>query len=50
VELRFESFNLFNHPNYIGPGATYFFNSSSGARLTRTRDNRDIQLALKILF
>ena len=50
VELRFESFNLFNHPNYIGPSATYFFNSSSGARLTRARDNRDIQLALKILF
>lgn len=50
LQLRFETFNIFNHPNFIGPSGTYFFNTASGAKLTRARDNRDIQLAIKLLF
>jgi hypothetical protein len=50
LQLRFEAFNALNHPNYIGPSGTYFFNTASGAALTRARDNRDIQLAIKFLF
>jgi len=50
AQLRFEFFNLTNHPNFIGPSGTYFFNSATGAQITRARENRDIQVALKILF
>jgi hypothetical protein len=50
LQLRFEAFNALNHANYIGPSGTYFFNSPSGAALTRARDNRDIQVAIKFLF
>jgi hypothetical protein len=50
LQLRFEFFNAFNHPQFIGPPANYFFNSASGARLTRTRSNRDIQIAARVTF
>jgi len=50
LQLRFEAFNFFNRANYVGPSGTYFFNTASGAALTRARDNRDIQLAIKFLF
>lgn len=50
LQLRVEAFNVLNHPNFIGPSANYFFNTPSGAKLTRARDNRDIQLAIKFLF
>lgn len=50
LQFRFEAFNALNHPNLIGPSGNYFFNSASGAKITRARDNRDIQLALKFIF
>jgi hypothetical protein len=50
LQLRFESFNLFNHPNFIGPSANYFLSTPTGGRLTRAFDNRDIQVAVKFLF
>jgi hypothetical protein len=50
LQLRLETFNLFNHPNFIGPSANYFLNTPTGGRITRTFDNRDIQLAIKLLF
>lgn len=50
LQFRFEAFNLFNRPNFIGPSANYFLNTPTGGRLTRAFDNRDIQLALKFLF
>lgn len=50
LQLRFEAFNVFNHPNFIGPSANYFLNTPTGGRLTRAFDNRDIQVALKFLF
>jgi hypothetical protein len=50
LQLRFEAFNALNHPNFIGPAGNYFFNSASGAKLLRARDNRDVQVAMKIIF
>lgn len=49
AQFRFETFNAFNRPNLIGPNQT-FFNQDWGAEITRARDNRSIQLALKVLF
>lgn len=48
--FRAEAFNLFNHPNLIGPSGNYFFNSPSGAAITQARDGRDIQLSIRYSF
>lgn len=50
LQLRAEAFNLFNHPNLIGPSGNYFFNSASGAKITAARDSRDIQVAIRYSF
>lgn len=50
LQLRVEFFNAFNHPNLIGPSGNYFFNTASGAKITRARDNRDVQVAARIIF
>lgn len=50
LQLRLEVFNAFNRPNLIGPSTNYFINTESGAKITRQRDNRDIQLAIKFIF
>ncbi len=50
LELRGEFFNVLNHPNLLAPGGNYFFNSPSGARITRVGEMRDIQVALKFIF
>jgi hypothetical protein len=49
VQLRVETFNTLNHPNFVGP-SQIFYTNPSGAQLGVARDSRDIQLALKILF
>jgi hypothetical protein len=48
LQLRIESFNVFNTPNFIAPQK--FTNNVSGATLTNVRDPRSIQIALKALF
>jgi hypothetical protein len=50
LQLRGEFFNAFNHPNLQAPSGDYFFNSSSGAAITRAATNRDIQVALRLSF
>jgi hypothetical protein len=50
LQLRLEAFNVFNHPQFTAPSGNVFTNTLSGTRITRARENRDIQLALKIFF
>lgn len=50
LQLRFEAFNIFNHPNFIGPAGNTFTATPTGGRITRALDNRDIQIAIKFLF
>jgi hypothetical protein len=50
IQFRAEAFNLFNHPNLLGPSGNYFFNSVSGAKITQARDGRDIQVSLRYAF
>ena len=49
VQFRAEMFNVFNHPNFINPSATW--NTASFGNITQTlTDNRDIQFGLKLVF
>jgi hypothetical protein len=50
LQLRFEAFNVLNHPNFIGPAGNTFTATPTGGRLTRAFDNRDIQVAIKFHF
>jgi hypothetical protein len=50
LQLRLEAFNVFNMVNLIGPSTNFFTNVASGTSITRARDRRDIQLAIKFLF
>jgi len=49
-QIRAEAFNLFNHPNLIGPSGNYFFNSASGAEVTQARNGREVQVAVRYSF
>jgi len=49
VQFRAEMFNVFNHPNFMNPSATW--NTASFGNITQTStDNRDIQFGLKLVF
>ncbi len=59
IQLRGEVFNAFNRPNLFGPSVNNFITPAptalpgtglTGAKITRQRDNRDIQLAIKFIF
>jgi hypothetical protein len=49
TQLRFEFFNLPNHPNFGNPGANISVAGSLG-RITGAGDPRQIQFGLKVLF
>jgi len=49
VDLRAETFNLFNHPNFQRPNAN-FNNQSQFGTITDTESARVVQLALKVHF
>jgi Carboxypeptidase regulatory-like domain/TonB dependent receptor len=48
AQLRVEAFNLFNHPNFGGPGTT--FGTSTFGVISSAADARVVQLGLKLLF
>jgi hypothetical protein len=54
LQLRFDAFNAFNHPQYTGPGTTptsqYFGWLSGSNRLTAANTPRAVQLAGKLYF
>ena len=50
VQFRGEFFNAANHLNLQAPSGNYFFNTASGAQITRAASKRDIQLALRLSF
>jgi hypothetical protein len=50
LQFRGEFFNAFNHVNLQAPSGNYFFNTASGAKITRAANRRDIQLALRLTF
>ncbi len=50
LEFQGQFFNALNHLELQAPPGNYFFNTSSGATLTRAANNRDIQLGLTLTF
>jgi hypothetical protein len=50
LQFRGEFFNALNHLNLQAPAGNYFFNTKSGAAITRAANSRDIQLALRFSF
>jgi hypothetical protein len=50
LEFRMEAFNIWNHPQLIGPTLSWFDNNLAGAEITQARDSRSIQFALRLSF
>jgi len=50
LQFRGEFFNAFNHANLTAPAGNQFYNNSGGAIIYRGRDNREIQLSVKLKF
>jgi hypothetical protein len=50
LQFRWESFDLFNHPNFNIPNRTYTPTSTSFGKITSAQDPRVMQFALRLLF
>lgn len=51
VQLRGEAFNVLNRVNLLGPSLNYFVATDNiSAGITRQRDNRNIQVGLRLIF
>jgi hypothetical protein len=50
LQFRWESFNLFNHPNFNIPNRTYTPTSTSFGKITSAQDARVMQFALRLMF
>ena len=49
LQIRAETFNILNHPSFSNPGAT-LTTASFGSITTTSNNNRQIQLAAKVVF
>lgn len=51
VELRVEAFNIWNHPQFLGPtSGNWFVNTKESAEVGTARDQRQVQLAIRLNF
>ena len=50
LQFRWESFDLFNHPNFNIPNRTYTPTSTSFGKITSAQDPRVMQFALRLMF
>jgi hypothetical protein len=50
LQFRWESFDLFNHPNFNIPNRTYTPTSTSFGKITSAQDPRVMQFALRLTF
>jgi hypothetical protein len=55
LEFRWELFNILNHAQFAVPNLTVFtsargYNGSAGTITSTARDNRQMQLGLKLIF
>ena len=48
LAMRGEAFNLFNHPNFMGPSGNIA--SSSFGQITTANDPRILQASMKLIF
>jgi hypothetical protein len=50
VEIRADSYNFFNHPNFSNPSAATGTGVVGGGVITGTNGSRDIQLGGRLTF
>jgi len=51
LQFRLENFNIWNHPQFLGPvSGNWFNNTKESAEIGNARDSRQIQLALRFAF
>lgn len=51
LEFRFEGFNILNHPQFLGPtSGNWFVNTKESAQIGTARDQREVQIALRLTF
>jgi hypothetical protein len=50
VELRADAFNVFNHPIFNAPGVAFGGSNTNFGRITSAQNERQVQLALKLMF
>jgi len=50
IQLRFESFNIFNHPNFAIPSNVTIGTAGVGSITTTTTGNRVLQAGIKVMF
>lgn len=51
LQFRFEAFNAFNHPQFLGPtSGNWFVNTPESAQIGTAQNPREVQVALRVTF